>query len=139
VLREEEDLDMKRIVVLILPVLVLFLLWYFFVNIAQARRDARYRELLASYQHELLPGMKRAAVRSYLDSKSVQYQPSYGASSGAWSYEIKIGEEPAYSLVCESWTVYVTFDFSTSAKDASEPLQGDTLKAIRIRKLGTCL
>ena len=136
VLRKAEIVILRKIVVVIFAALVVFSGWHY---CAKTRRDARYREILSVYRRELQSGMRRAEVRSYLDSKNVQYRPVFGPSGGAWAYEIKIGEEPAYSLVCWSWTVYITFDFRTSVKEALEPLQDDTLKEIRIRKAGTCL
>jgi len=85
--------------------------------------------------------MTRADVETYLKSQQVVYSRSYEDGSGAWSFITKIGEEPSASIVCASWSVFITFDFLSSENKhlGADPLPTDTLKGIRIEKVGDCL
>jgi hypothetical protein len=132
---------MKKIVAVIVIAVAAASIWHLHSRAVEARREATYREALAPFQRDLRAGMTREDVRYYLDTKKVMYYPVFYGAGGAWSYEVKIGEEPSYSLVCESWTVYVAMDFASSGNQIPEPdpLPGDTLNQIRIRKFGTCL
>ena len=85
--------------------------------------------------------MTRADVETYLDSKKVRYSAVFVGRDNAWSYETNIAQEPSDSLFCESWMVYVAFDFSSSGNELLEakPQSADILKDIRIRKSGNVL
>jgi hypothetical protein len=132
---------MKKIGLSVIIAIAFFSAWHIHSKSVQNRRESAYRETLAPFQRDLRAGMTRAEVQSYLDSRKVTYRPVFYGAGNAWSYETKIGEEPGNSLACESWSVYVAFDFSSSGQDIPElsPLPKDTLNEIRIRKFGTCL
>jgi len=86
--------------------------------------------------------MKRSEVKSYLEAQRITYGPiSWGGSGDAWSYETRIGQEPGDRLVCDSWAVYISLDFSKSRGDQDEliPSPDDALKEIRIKRVGDCL
>jgi hypothetical protein len=129
----------KKIVAVIVIAVAAASIWHLHSKAAEARREASYREALAPFQRDLHAGMTREDVRSYLDSKKIRWYPV--GAGGAWSYEINIGEEPSYNPFCESWTVYVAMDFASVGNETPEPdpLPGDTLNEIRIRKVETCL
>ena len=132
---------MKKTVSLVIVAIALFAAWRIHSKLEQSNREKAYRETMAPFQRDLHAGVTRAEVESYLDSKKVRYSGVFVGGDSAWSYETKIGEEPSESLFCESWIVYVAFEFSSSGNGVPEakPLSGDTLKDIRIRKVGTCL
>jgi hypothetical protein len=73
--------------------------------------------------------MNRVEIEKYLDSKAVAYHRVRDGGSDADTDEIKIAEEPSYSLVCEEWTVYIALEFTAA----------DKLRDLHIRKVGTCL
>jgi hypothetical protein len=98
-------------------------------KVDQARREASYRIAVASFQRDLHIGTDRADVQQYLHSRKVDYHVVRYGGNDADTYEIKIGEEPANSLVCEDWDVYVALEFTAS----------DKLREIHVRKIGTCL
>jgi hypothetical protein len=95
----------------------------------QARREASYRATVASFQRDLHIGTDRADVQQYLHSRKVDYHAVRYGGNDADAYEIKIGEEPSNSLVCENWDVYVALEFTAA----------DKLRDIHVRKIGTCL
>src|SRR5437879_2309020 len=103
---------MKKIVVLTVGALMVFLGWHVHSRAIQKRRYAAYQDALAVYQRDLRAGMTRADVETYLDSKKVRYSAVFVGRDNAWSYETNIAQEPSDSLFCESWMVYVAFDFS---------------------------
>jgi hypothetical protein len=86
----------------------------------QARWEKAYRETVAPFQRDLRAGTTRADVQAYLDSKKVSYSAVFVGGDSAWSYETKIGEEPGDSLFCESWIVYLAFDFSSPGNEFPE-------------------
>ena len=92
---------------------------------------------MSAYTHKLHLGMTRAQVRSYLDAQKVPYRP-VGGWSDAWADTVEIAKELG-SLICDRWTVYIALNFqpSTSERPEVDPLPGDTLKAIQIRKSDT--
>ena len=95
----------------------------------QARREASYRTAVASFQRDLHIGADRAEVQQYLHSQKLDYHVVRYGGNDADTYEIKIGEEPSNSLVCEDWDVYVALEFTAA----------DKLQEIHVRKIGTCL
>ena len=95
----------------------------------QVRRETSYRTAVSSFQRDLHMGMDRADVQKYLDSRRADYHSVRYGGSDAETYEIKIGEEPANSLVCEDWDVYIALEFTAA----------DKLREIHVRKIGTCL
>jgi hypothetical protein len=98
-------------------------------KVNQARREASYRTAVASFQRDLHIGTDRADVQKYLHSRKVDYHAVRYGGSDADTYEVEIGEEPSYSLVCEDWEVYVALEFTVA----------DKLREIHVRKIGTCL
>lgn len=55
------------------------------------------------------------------------------------SFMTRIGEDPG-DIICASWIVSVSFDFRAAEnKVSADPLLSDTLKKIRIEKVGDCL
>jgi hypothetical protein len=132
---------MKKLWIVLSVLLAVFISWYVRSGIVQSRRDATYRQALTRFQRDLRLGMTRADVETYLKSRQVVYSRSYEGGSGAWSFIKKIGEEPSASIVCASWSVFITFDFLSSENKrlGADPLPTDTLKRIRIEKVGDCL
>jgi hypothetical protein len=132
----------RRVIALAVGAVVVFSAWLAYSKIAQARRESAYRAAIAPFQRDLSPGMARANVEKYLDSRGVEYHWVYDGGS-ADSYFVKIGEE-AGSLVCRPWKIYIALDF-----DASDRLSGggadfkldpsDKLRDVQIKRLGTCL
>jgi hypothetical protein len=92
-------------------------------------REASYRTAVASFQRDLHIGADRGEVQQYLHSRKLDYHLVRYGGNDADTYEIKIGEEPSNSLVCEDWDVYVALEFTAAAK----------LREIHVRKIGTCL
>ena len=80
----------------------------------QARREACYRKAVASFQRDLHIGADRAEVQQYLHSRKLDDHVVRYGGNDADTYEIKIGEEPSNSLVCEDWEGVETSD---SAQD----------------------
>ncbi|HEX7288154.1 MAG TPA: hypothetical protein VF532_18350 [Candidatus Angelobacter sp.] len=132
----------RRVIALAVGAVVLFSAWLAYSKVAQARRETAYRAAIAPFQRDLSPGMARADVEKYLDSRGVEYHWVYVGGS-ADSYFVQIGEEPG-SLVCKPWKVYLALNF-----DASDPRAGggpdskldpaDKLRDVQVKKMGTCL
>jgi hypothetical protein len=126
----------KRLALTAAFVVVLLSLWFAISRNrsrqAQAQRDAAYQVQLDRFQHDVRPGMHRAEVESYLDSKKVSYS-QFNSGLG-----VKIGEEPADEWYCNHWYVYVEFRFS-HLRGQAEPLPRDNLDNISIQKIGSCL
>lgn len=119
-------------VVILLVVSVVFVRRHIRDRAAQAQRDATYYELLSSYQRDLHAGMTRVQVQSYLDSRKISYL------NDGKQYAVLVGEDPGSALVCDRWNVYVAFDFGISATE-NETLATDTLREIKLQKVGHCL
>jgi hypothetical protein len=132
---------MKKLWIVLSVLFAVFLSWYVHSRIVQSRRDATYRQALTRFQGDLRLGTTRGDVETYLKSRQVVYARSYEGGSGTWSFITKIGEEPSASIVCASWSVFITFDFLSSENKhlGADPLPNDTLKRIRIEKVGDCL
>jgi hypothetical protein len=121
---------MRKIVALaILGAAVLASVFLIRSKITQNSREASYRVAIAPFQRDLHMGMPRAEVQKYLDSRKVNYHAARYGGNEAETYEIKIGEEPSHSLVCEDWDVYIAFEFTAA----------DKLKYIHVIKLDTCM
>ena len=119
---------MRKAAVLVVFAVALVVAWLGYPKYAQARRESFYRAALAPYRRDLTVGMDREQVTAYLKSHNVMcLTVRYGASDGD-TCEIKIAEEPD-GILCEPWTVYVAFEFTSA----------DKLHEIHIRKSGTCL
>ncbi len=101
-------------------------------NAAQAQRDATYHGILSSYQRELHAGMTRVEVQLYLDSRRISYLNDRN------DYDVLIGEDPGDGLACDRWNVYVAFDFNISPRE-SKASASDTLREIKLRKIGHCV
>ena len=103
-------------------------------------QEARYRGALTRYQHDLHPGMTRAAVDHYLEShQGKQGVARRGASGTSWSYEVRIG--PDFDL-CGRRRVYIDLNFNSSGQKELQPAPGDpsdVLKDIQIAKIEDCL
>lgn len=99
---------------------------------AQAKREAAYNAALVPYKRDLTLGTGREQVMAYLRARgALCHTVRYGGTDGD-SCEIEIAKEPLVGpdrLFCESWRVYVAFDFTSA----------DKLREIHIRKIGTCL
>jgi hypothetical protein len=132
---------MKKFRIILGVLLVVFLSWYVHSRIVQSQRDATYRQALTRFQRDLRLGTPRAQVETYLKSQQVVYSLTYEGGSGAWSFITRIGEEPSASIVCASWSVFITFDFLSSENKplGADPSPTDTLKRMRIEKVGDCL
>jgi hypothetical protein len=119
----------KRLLFLLVVTALLVLAGTGYFKIAEARREASYRAAMMPYKRDLRVRMDRAEIQAYLDSHHVEYQKVRYGGNDADTYEIKIGEEPDSSLVCEKWTVYVALEFSPA----------DKLRDVHLIKFGTCL
>jgi hypothetical protein len=87
-------------------------------RVNQARREDSYRAAVASFQRDLHVGADRADVQQYLHSRKVRY-----GGNDADTYEIKIGEEPSNSLVCEDWDVYVALEFTARREPTTHAIR----------------
>ena len=119
---------LKKFIAIAAICVVVFLTWFAYSKITQARREAAYQRTVAPFQHDLPIGETRATVENYLESRKVEYHWVRFGGDEADSYEIQIGTEPG-GLFCKEWRVYVVLEFNAA----------DKLKNIRIAKLGTCL
>ena len=123
---------MRRGVGLVVFAVALIAAWLGYSKYTQAQREASYRTALASYKRDLTVGMDREQVIAYLRAHELMcHTVRYGGIDGD-TCEIEIAEEPVgllKRLFCENWTVYVAFEFTSA----------DKLRAIHIRKIGTCL
>jgi hypothetical protein len=103
-------------------------------------REARYRRVMAQYQHDLHPGMTRAAIDNYLESHQGKQGVARRAAAGtSWSYEVRIGTE--FGL-CGKRRVYIALNFDSSGQKELLPAPGDpsdVLKDIQIAKVEDCL
>lgn len=124
-------------------VFAVLLIWYMHSVRVRARRNAGYEVLLRQYQSDLHVGMTRTEVARYLDSHQVPYGPVFEGESGdAWSYDVRIGEEPGDGIACDKWYVYIKFNFTATKPIAGPevaPVDSDTLREIKISKVGVCL
>lgn len=130
---------MKKLWIVLSVLLVLLILWYVHSRIAQSRRDARYQQVLTRFQRDLRLGMTRAKVETHLKSNNISYSGVYGSGGSAMSFMTRMGEDPG-DIICASWIVSISFDFrAPENKVWADPLPTDTLKKIRIEKVGDCL
>jgi hypothetical protein len=122
-----------KILIVALVVAVLAAAW-------QSMQDARFRRLLADYQHDLHPGMPRTTIDNYLQSHpGKQGVVRLGGSGTAWSYLVRIGTEPG---LCGWSRVYIALNFDSTEQKELAPPPGDpsdVLKDIRLKKIGDCL
>ena len=100
---------------------------------AWARSDAAEKAALAMYRRDLPIGTPRAEVDRYFVSKNIAHftLPGERPTDGG-SYEVRLPDEPGDGLVCNRWTVSISFEFKVALPD-------DTLREIHIKRIGTCL
>ena len=128
---------MKKPLVLVVSIVVVFLVIAFVRSEVEARRaralrEAAYQTELGHFRHDLRLGVHRSEVKSYLDARRVAY------SEINWDFDVEIGQEPSRSIFCERWDVYVEMAFTRlTGQTGASPF--DNLDSISIRKIGTCL
>jgi hypothetical protein len=66
-------------------------------------------------------------MRQHLESRDTSYVQMYGARSSAWSYDLPIGEEPEMQF------------FLGPLEISRSETPTDTLREIKIQKIGHCL
>jgi hypothetical protein len=132
---------MRRwVITLSVAAAVAFCAWLAYSKVSQARREATYRAAITALN--LSPGETRANVEKYLEFRGLKYHTISGEGD-AESYLVEIGEEPG-GLVCKSWKVYISLDFDGSGKPSGRPSDlhldpSDTLRDVRIKKMGVCV
>ena len=118
--------------------------WFAIVQIRNKRiqreHEAFYQTRLREYGASLTPGMNRAQVDGYLQTRGV---PFFAFCCKDQEYTdtdaVKIGEESA-PWYCSSTYVYIEFQFSTGTNHSVPRDPSDQLKKIEIdRKLANCL
>jgi hypothetical protein len=114
----------------------------------EKRRESIFQKTLSSYQEALKPGMTRAQVEAYLQSKGVQFLKSCcinGENRAADLTKIGEGNKLWY---CNENTVYIAFQFTTPAFSTAPPPESSFTsadpkevldKVTRYQWLGGCL
>jgi hypothetical protein len=135
---------MRKVIFVAVLGVALLSAWFVHSKVQQSRRETAYHTAIAPFRRDIAIGMTREEIKKYLDSRNLSYQQVYWGSkpSDAWSYAVKIGEEPS-SIVCERWNVYVALDFTSAGRvprlAPEEPLPSDVLAEMYVKKVGTCL
>jgi hypothetical protein len=121
-------------------ILVIVMVFGVFAVAWQSLQNARYRRMLADYQSDLHPGMARAAIDNYLQSRQGKQGVVRSRESGtSWSYLVRIGAEPS---LCGVRKVYIALNFDSVGQRELAPPPGDPsdmLKDIRIATRQDCL
>ncbi len=92
---------------------------------AQEKRDQAYQRTLHAYSDTLRPGLSRAEVEDYLQSKKIQFRQMCCAdrktsSKNVYDDLVKIGQEDA-PWFCNENNVYVAFQFSGQRANVNWP------------------
>src|ERR1700744_714374 len=87
----------------------------------ERRRESMFQETLRAYQEALKPGMTRAQVEAYLQSKGIRFQKSCCINHENRAADLtKIGEGNEL-WYCSENTMYVAFQFTTPAYSTASP------------------
>jgi hypothetical protein len=135
----------KKMLVVLAGVLLALVLYSVIRNTrtkaAQRQAEARYLDVLTTYQRELHPGITRARVEEYFKSHRIAFTLIGGGDFGSGSDAVRIGEEPLHTVVCDSAVVYVVFKFADSASEGrkSETSDSDVLRDIKLEKIYRCM
>jgi hypothetical protein len=119
----------KKIAIITFSLVVAVLGLELYSRINEARQDAAYSAVSARFRRDLPIGTSREKVEEYLQRHGMVYYPVRYGGTQADTDEVKLGEEGTLNPFCESWTVYVAFEFTSA----------ETLQDVHIRKVGTCL
>ena len=105
------------------------------------KREAGYRSTLHSYSAVLKLGMSRQQVEDYLQSNGVSFgQVCCVEEHSAMSDVVKAGEEKAFSPLCSSEQVLITFEFAArEPHDALKLYPSDELKKIVLWRPMDCV
>ena len=98
----------------------------------RAELDVGYQAQVQQSQRALRVGTQRSAVMKYLESGKIVYWQTQR------EININLGSESGDGLVCDSWTAYVSLEFS-SPKNRAEAAPDDILASVSLKKIGHCL
>ena len=98
----------------------------------RAELDVGYQAQVQQYQRALRIGTPPSAVMKYLELGKIVYWQTQR------EININLGPEPGDSLVCDSWTAYVSLEFGPP-KNRAEAALDDIVANVSLKKIGHCL
>lgn len=101
------------------------------MRLAHEAAEVMWHGFLTQFQNDCPLGTQRSEVKKYLDSKDMAYIDFREIT-------VNLGQEPADGFVCDSWTVYVSFEFGLARREV-EPSALDALTSISLKRIGHCL